>query len=174
MNFVRSFYDTVSTTFWQGEPSNHIEDCILTSKYDYIYVRQRDTWDCGIACLRMSLRWYGINNSHFPDMSHFSQKRNPLWTIDIFVALHESGIQGAELYTTCVGVNPAHSSNDWYAAHLTADELRVEEKFKLAASSGWPVILKQLELVTICKHLQSSVAVAIVLIDLNTFKSYPK
>jgi Guanylylate cyclase len=77
-------------------------------EYDLIHVQQKHHWDCGVACLEMSVRWWRINR---PDIGvvvlnaeEFEQKESPLWTIDIFLGLAQNGIDGAVMYTTCKGL----------------------------------------------------------------------
>jgi Guanylylate cyclase len=76
-------------------------------EYDLIHVGQKHNWDCGLACLEMSQRWWRMDEQlKAPTSFHareFEDKGSPLWTIDIFLNLFENGVDGAVMYTTCKG-----------------------------------------------------------------------
>jgi hypothetical protein len=76
--------------------------------YDNIHVRQQHNWDCGVACLQMSLRWWFTDNLHELHLElnskEFEGKESPLWTIDIFLSLIQNGADGAVMFTTCKGI----------------------------------------------------------------------
>ena len=76
-------------------------------EYDNIHVRQQHNWDCGVACLQMSLRWWFGDKLHGQlielDSKEFEGKESPLWTIDIFLSLMKNGADNAVMFTTCKG-----------------------------------------------------------------------
>ena len=76
-------------------------------EYDLIHVGQKHNWDCGLACLEMSQRWWlmeePLKASTSLNAKEFEDKGSPLWTIDIFLSLFENGVDGAVMYTTCKG-----------------------------------------------------------------------
>ena len=77
-------------------------------EYDLIHVKQKHHWDCGVACLEMSVRWWWIEEPNLQTVDlnaeEFEKKESPLWTIDIFLGLAQNGIDGAVMYTTCKGL----------------------------------------------------------------------
>lgn len=77
-------------------------------EYDLIHVGQKHNWDCGLACLEMSQRWWVMDETHKVPTSfntkEFEEKESPLWTIDIFLSLFENRVDGAVMYTTCKGL----------------------------------------------------------------------
>lgn len=87
----------------------HIEERVdFIGEYDLIHVKQKHHWDCGVACLEMSVRWWRTikPDLQIVDMNaeEFEEKESPLWTIDIFLGLAQNGIDGAVMYTTCKGL----------------------------------------------------------------------
>lgn len=113
--------------------SSEEEDII--GLWDDVHVKQSDSWDCGIACCAMALRWVG----NVTDASPLEvDKKTPLWTIDLYCFLRERGVETA--YSTDVpGINEQHEKITWYQKHLDGDRARVEEKFAVARLRGWPV-----------------------------------
>ena len=86
-----------------------IEDRVnFIGEYDLIHVRQRHHWDCGVACLEMSLRWWQTDEEYLQRLDlnsrEFEEKESPLWTIDIFLGLSQNGIHGAVMYTSYKGL----------------------------------------------------------------------
>ena len=83
-------------------------------EYDNIHVRQQHNWDCGVACLQMSLRWWFADKLHKLhlelDPKEFEGKESPLWTIDIFLSLVNNGAEDAVMFTTCKGIIDAFIS----------------------------------------------------------------
>lgn len=77
-------------------------------EYDLIHVKQRHHWDCGVACLEMSLRWWRTSAENLQlfelNAKEFEEKETPLWTIDIFLGLSQNGIDGAVMYTSYKGL----------------------------------------------------------------------
>ena len=80
----------------------------MIGEYDLIHVEQKYDWDCGVACLEMCLRWLQIGNSDRVQSDfyviEFKYEKSPLWTIDIFMSLHDYGVDSAVMYTTCKGI----------------------------------------------------------------------
>ena len=104
--------------------------------FDSIHVAQQQSWDCGVACCRMALKFAGITDINTARLEELSR---PVWTIDILEALVEHGV-ACEMTTTCAGINPSHRDRGFYDSHRDSDESRVSAKFAAARSKGWPVI----------------------------------
>ena len=130
-----------------------------------IYVKQRNDWDCGIACILMILKIREMNSidltvhdilpsSSAQPIDVFASNGDlisrgvdiravqelldlttPLWTIDLFIGLIDSGIQNIEMHTCCIGVSQSLHLMEWYVNHLPEDGPRVQSKFDLAKVS---------------------------------------
>jgi len=104
-------------------------------KWASIWSKQNSSWDCGIACTTMCLKW-----SNAADQSPLLfDKSTPLWTIDLFVFLRRRGFDQSFFYTTCPGINRDHFEMDWYKNHIDTDVVRVEQSFNEAREKNWPV-----------------------------------
>ena len=109
-------------------------------------------------------------------MKPFYESNTPLWTIDMFAALHDSGVRGATFYTTAIGVAPQHSDNEWYRKHLENDRERVSRKFQRAVDEGWCMREERLDLEQFCATQlagDAPTSAAILLVCSNTLKGYP-
>ena len=96
-------------------------------RYDRIFIQQKESWDCGLACCNMILRW----SLHYDDVSHdedhdliisfieLADRKTPLWTIELFFLLKGYDIVELTMNTLYVGVNPVHSTIDWYTSSST-------------------------------------------------------
>lgn len=96
-------------------------------RYDRIFIQQKESWDCGLACCNMILRW----SLHYDDVSHdedhdliisfieLADRKTPLWTIELFYLLRGYDIVELTMNTLYVGVNPVHSTIDWYTSSST-------------------------------------------------------
>lgn len=123
--------------------SSEDEIDILNSQ---IYVKQAKSWDCGVACTSMALRWCSqttivgtaeeISSIDITPME--APAETPLWTIDLYCFLRSRGLCAA--FSTAVqGINDTHTNLAWYAPHIEADRARVDAKFLQAQEAGWEV-----------------------------------
>ena len=119
-----------------------------------------------------------FTSAESPYLQSFYDKCTPLWTIDIFVGLVESGLKDvSSMYTITLGIAPLHRENSWYANHLENDVDRVDSQFRRAAQQGWNVQETRFNLMKFCcmtLSKQINTVAAIILICSNTLKSYPK
>jgi hypothetical protein len=126
----------------------------------------------------MAQRWHGRDDTQNPYLQSFYEKRTPLWTIDLFVLLVESGLKDETfMYTTTLGIAANHRENSWYANHLENDVDRVDSQFRRAAQQGWNVQETRFNLMKFCcmtLSKQINTVAAIILICSNTLRSYPK
>lgn len=98
-----------------------------THRYERIFIQQNESWDCGLACCNMILRW----SLHYDEASHdedhdliisfieLAGRSTPLWTIELFYLLKGYDIVELTMNTLYLGVNPVHSSIDWYTSSST-------------------------------------------------------
>jgi hypothetical protein len=129
----------------------------------------------------MALRFLKSDAATIPSearsLQPFYEKSTPLWTIDIYVALRDSGITDASMYTTSMGIDPKHRENSWYASHLDSDVERIDGKFKRAAAEQWSIEEVRFDLAQFCtqKLPQSGgMLAAIILVCSNTMKCHPR
>lgn len=165
---------------WSSSSSSDQDEHI--GIYDHIHCQQEKDWDCGIACFLMAVRF--VKTDDVATLSEarsflqpFYDRSTPLWTIDIYVALRDSGITDATMYTTSIGIDPKHRENSWYASHLDSDVERIDGKFKRAAAEKWRIEEIQFDLRQFCTHKlpQSGVTLAaIILVCSNTMKGHPR
>lgn len=125
-----------------------------SKKYNHIFINQKMTWDCGLACCNMLLKWslYDYHNAvidnnkfknelnQITELITFPNKNNPLWTIELFYLLkdYEDFIDIA-MYTLYKGINPIHNSINWYSDSLQKDTEYIQEKFDHASLKHWKV-----------------------------------
>jgi hypothetical protein len=84
------------------------------SEYADLFCCQRYSWDCGVACCCMIMRWAGVDISYsllLRCANLFCSR--PCWTIDLVLLLHEWKIQ-VDMYTRFLGLNPDHAALPWY------------------------------------------------------------
>lgn len=140
---------------------------------DVPHIQQESSWDCGVACLQMVLTWSRISDcdtvSSLLELKSHNDWSKPLWTIDIFCFLMESGVD-ATFYTRCLGTGAHHQSIDWYTKNMGDDDVRVQELFDKATSNCWPIEKRQLGVDEVARRLDGS-TVAIVLVDANILNS---
>lgn len=116
----------------------------LALKADKWYRDQNDEWDCGVACCWMALSWSGFNNEDADVVYRhkISQRGAPLWTIDLFLFLHEQHIR-VTMYTLSLGIQPHHMNYAWYAKHLDKEadpEGYVAGQFEVAQTNQMNLI----------------------------------
>lgn len=100
-------------------------------------VAQQFSWDCGLACLSMLLKWQQKKFTHIYNSPYVARAR-PLWTIDIFLLLYNEKVN-IEMFTTSLGVQPHHHDFDWYSQFLADDVNRVNAGFLEAAKNEYPL-----------------------------------
>lgn len=138
-------------------------------KFDGIYERQQHSWDCGIACCTMVLRWANVTNK----TPLLFEKTTPLWTVDLFCFLQSRGVD-CTMHTTCQGINKDHFGIAWYQHNdISSDVERVQKKFALALEHDWPVqgpitLSDLLQLLATKGDGQDSRMVALALVDNTT------
>jgi hypothetical protein len=117
--------------------------------HDAYYISQRYSWDCGIACSTMVLKWSNlvtlpnksISNRNLVDETPYQYDwETPLWTIDLYCFLRERGVD-AEMTTSYKGINQTHKDIQWYQKHMNIDEHAelVEQKFHRAEAMKWNI-----------------------------------
>lgn len=127
------------------------------------HVRQRLSWDCGLACVEMVLR--GVGSEVTPEELRELVGTASVWTVDLAFLLAARGV--LPVYCTLqVGCNPGFTSEQFYAERLRDDRDRVERLFARALAQRQPRIEERaVSRAELCSHLSAGSAVAIVLVD---------
>lgn len=111
--------------------------------YDYMFVRQQYTWDCGIACCAMALNWFHREQKkklYFPDDHPLLNRLSPLWTIELYCFMKTTNIF-CIMCTKCPGISPTHHKIEWYNDNYSEIEFdRVQNCFSTAQRNRWPVL----------------------------------
>lgn len=148
------------------------ENSCFVDECDRIYAPQQFDWDCGVACLNMAFRFCNVSNNWDFAASSYSLNKTPLWTIDIFILLHENGLEDAVMYTTYVGVNPTHFHNSWYTDYLARDTERVDIGFQKAYQSGWSIQERNFTTDELILHFVGGGTAAILLVNGQTLGNH--
>jgi len=98
------------------------------------HVQQRHNWDCGLACVLMVLRTFGITSYTLQLLQELCSTRS-IWTIDLAHLLRYFGMNVTFL-TTTFGANPDYASETFYREHIEEDEQRVGRLFQEAQGKG--------------------------------------
>ena len=102
-----------------------------------IHVRQRRSWDCGVAALLTVLR--RGDSAAWTDACEIIGT-DSIWTIDLVHALRRLSPGRRFVYTTQqLGVDPRHRHLSFYHKELDADETRVQRLFIDAEACGVPI-----------------------------------
>eukprot|EP00980_Cylindrotheca_fusiformis_P010543 scaffold2334_cov118-Cylindrotheca_fusiformis.AAC.15 len=139
---------------------------------------QLESWDCGIACLLMVLRWLSPTQENYlsqmtPEemskrqalLQHINSES--IWTADIVLQL-QGLLENAE-YVFCskhLAVNDSYKDLGYYRTSFGADKLRVETAFtKLETSSKNLFSVECLPLELVLNAVCNPNCIAIVLLD---------
>ena len=132
IHFIRRLWNLSQSFFDHRPPPNSI------SHYDSIFVPQACSWDCGIACCNMILKWNHGSNIQLFDRHIVTSDEKPLWTIELFCLLKEVGMDVC-MYTNCEGVNPEHRRLSWYANSSEREIRATRKRFAQAKDNNWNV-----------------------------------
>lgn len=148
---LQSVWTYVTSLLGSFTESFEYEDMndLYTGLNDAYYISQRYSWDCGIACSTMVLKWANlvtlanksISKRNLIDETPYQYEwETPLWTIDLYCFLRERGVD-AEMTTSFKGMNKTHKDIQWYQNHMNIDEDAelVEQKFQRAEDMKWSI-----------------------------------
>uniref|UniRef100_T1IM08 Protein GUCD1 n=1 Tax=Strigamia maritima TaxID=126957 RepID=T1IM08_STRMM len=134
---------------------------------DIKHVQQKCDWDCGIACVLMTLNDVQQKKFNTTKDTIFREEGfgKSVWTIDLAYLLKRFSIEHI-YYTVTVGVNPDYKTEKFYKDNFLANEFRVNDKFKDAINNNIVVIKRSLMLNEILHHIACGNP-AIVLVNSN-------
>lgn len=127
---------------------------------------QNYSWDCGLACASMVLRYLNIDphNVYTTDLEDL-QCGESIWTIDLAALLRKYNIRH-NFCTITLGVDKGYSKQSFYSKKFSIDEERVSQLFDQASSRGINVEQRSVSCEDILSCVQSG-NVLIVLVDWN-------
>lgn len=127
---------------------------------------QSYSWDCGLACCCMVLRYFK-RNVHSVYTSDFEALNcgESIWTIDLAYLFKYHDIR-TKLTTVTLGVDQEYAKKPFYKIHFNQDEDRVGKMFSEAASNNIEVEKCSVPISDIVNHVAKENLV-ICLVDWN-------
>ncbi|KAA8500060.1 Protein GUCD1 [Porphyridium purpureum] len=136
-------------------------ELVRTNRKHDFHVRQRFSWDCGLACAEMVLRARRVHAGIDARTLRSIVQTTSVWTIDVAYLLAALGLK-LKYYTLQAGVRQEYRKQPFYMEHLDADSERVQALFDAAAKNGVRVEERAVSL----EWFKSSIALGRILIVL--------
>uniref|UniRef100_A0A1D1ZJF3 Uncharacterized protein C22orf13 n=1 Tax=Anthurium amnicola TaxID=1678845 RepID=A0A1D1ZJF3_9ARAE len=130
---------------------------------DVPHVRQICNWDCGLACVLMVLRTFGIDDRSIHDLEELCSTTS-IWTVDLAYLLQKFSITFS-FFTVTLGANPEFSSEAFYKEQLNDDLERVNRLFEKALEAGIQIQHRSISGKEISLLILSGRYIAIALVD---------
>ncbi|XP_050409258.1 protein GUCD1 [Patella vulgata] len=140
------------------------DDGVVNKSVDIPHVTQFYSWDCGLACAHMILKYLGkpCDKLYTTDLDYL-QCEESVWTIHLAYLMKRYNI-AHQLFTITLGVNEGYASKSFYSRFFCRDEGKVNNLFTKAAEYGVNVEKRCLSLKEITDYLKDG-TVAICLTD---------
>mmetsp|Transcript_12332 Transcript_12332/g.18483 ORF Transcript_12332/g.18483 Transcript_12332/m.18483 type:complete len:293 (-) Transcript_12332:103-981(-) len=126
------------------------------------HVRQKERWDCGIACIEMILGGTKKNIDRNEILDSISTQS--IWTIDLALCLHEIGVHIIFL-TNTVGPSTSYRLLDFYSKQLEQDSIRVNKRFIEAESTNLVIRKASVDICYMSELLSRDACVIIILLN---------
>lgn len=146
---------------------------LAAKKYHYIHHSQDSDWDCGVACARMVRQWYlgrdvkdllyDINNT---EHQKCFEKGRPLWTVEIFVALHSMGVN-VSMCTLSAGIGTHHQQYKWYQDDKEEDDILVKNAIHYSLENSLQIQHRSLHLSELKQSLTNPTKIIAILLVNN-------
>lgn len=107
------------------------------------HILQDTNWDCGLACVAMTLKGLGFS-CQLEDMSRQCPV-NCVWTIDLAFLLRNY-VQDFTYYTSYFGSRKEYQDQKFYQDNFSEDEKRVNRLFAIAKSRSVHIVRMMLPL----------------------------
>ncbi|XP_050212200.1 guanylyl cyclase 1 isoform X2 [Mercurialis annua] len=137
-----------------GSDGDHVnarecQDAILAGSHfvEVPHISQLHSWDCGLACVLMTLNTIGINNCSI-------QTLEELCCTTRF-----------SYFTVTLGANPNYSAETFYKEQLPTDLVRVDMLFQEAREKGITIQCRSINVKEIALLILSGRYIAIALVD---------
>jgi len=138
-----------------------------------LHFRQKQSWDCGIACgVAATAILEGVPEAEHDALYDELKSCLPsesIWSVELAMALQSRGLRPA-FHSTVLGVNEAHANLSFYTSVLPEDRPRVSEMFARARDSMLPMEQHHVELDYICDKLSKLECLFIALLDLRKLR----
>lgn len=132
-----------------------------------IFVGQKRSWDCGVACLKMALGWCGHTDLRETPLDAINKS---IWTIDIFKVLNEYNVRCVMYTRNNCGVLSEHRELNWYRDDTGEESARVASAFQKARANQWNIIVGSLDIQAMVDLLDKG-AILIVLVDVDKLRT---
>ncbi|CAO3662846.1 unnamed protein product [Umbelopsis ramanniana] len=101
------------------------------------HIMQNSNWDCGLACIAMTMRALGkdVDINDLRQHCHV----NSIWTIDLAFLLRNY-VEDFTYYTSFLGSRKEYQQNKFYQETFSEDEKRVNKLFAIAKSCNVHVV----------------------------------
>mmetsp|Transcript_2724 Transcript_2724/g.4936 ORF Transcript_2724/g.4936 Transcript_2724/m.4936 type:complete len:271 (+) Transcript_2724:48-860(+) len=126
------------------------------------HIRQKYSWDCGLACVEMVLRSCGQRQVSYDELRRWCGTES-VWSIDLVFLLHRLGMDVSYL-TVTKGVRPEYILHQFYRRELQRDSVRVNDLFQRAADEGVQIEFRSVAQAEIIDVLKNG-AILVVLVD---------
>ena len=126
--------------------------------------KQRESWDCGLACAQMVLGVLGDTN---PSARVLAQRvgGSSVWSIDLAYVLREYGVE-LQYCTTALTVDESeYSTSAFYAPSLATDAQRVNRLLRAAAAENVDVVERTLSAADLWNLMSEEETLVIALVD---------
>mmetsp|Transcript_20180 Transcript_20180/g.29953 ORF Transcript_20180/g.29953 Transcript_20180/m.29953 type:complete len:281 (-) Transcript_20180:273-1115(-) len=162
--------------------STNLRSRLRVDKPEYFHIQQTESWDCGIACLLMVLRWLRDNLSS-PEKKSFDEQADrvwalktvnteSIWSIDLVHVLQQirktKKLKFSYLFASrALEVDLHHQHLSYYEESFLDDQIRVTRLFQQAKEEDWSLIKldAQLDLVQVASLVGRPDCLAIALVD---------
>jgi hypothetical protein len=156
---------------WEQSVARLLQDSSTEQQHRLMeHVRQRETWDCGIACLQMIFSFVGVVCTR-DDLVKEIQTES-IWTVDLVLLLEKylvDGAAGSYLFSsTTLSVSKEFQEFQYYKKNFSCDRQRVGDIFLEIQSRRLPVpVIKRnhLELEQVVSLVERDCCIAMVLVD---------
>ncbi|XP_014775054.1 protein GUCD1 [Octopus bimaculoides] len=97
---------------------------------------QKYSWDCGLACCSMVLRYLGKDDSSIynRDLERL-QCGQSVWTIHLAYLLKYHGVV-MKFFTVTLGADKNYAEQKFYQNHFDSDEAKINQLFESAHRNG--------------------------------------
>ena len=127
--------------------------------------KQKETWDCGLACVQMVVGVLGEDAKPTPEFLQSRIAAPSVWTVDLAYLLSEFGVE-CEFLTSAPVLDPeAYKGSSFYEAGFDADARRVDLLLRAAASEGIQVCKRTLSATELWNLMREEETLVIALVD---------
>ncbi|ORY00485.1 hypothetical protein K493DRAFT_210904, partial [Basidiobolus meristosporus CBS 931.73] len=123
----------------------------------------------GLACVYMILVALGLKNTSMTDL-RLACSTDSVWTIDLAYLIRKFYDVDFTYYTSYMGINPSHTTQEFYQESMESDEERVSRQFASAKKNNIRVIRLILPLVDFKRFLIGQKYAILLLVDLRFLK----